>query len=360
MKILFISHDYTKTGAPTALLRLIKSIKKLSDIELYIDFIYERGDEKQLQSFLKICERVKVVKQAKLFILKKIKFDLIFTNTIVTGEVIEELASLRKPIFTWIHEMPHTIEQYGTHLFEKILMYSSKIFFVDTKSLQYGESFIKNKGLMSNNFELLRGCVDYQNNELITNHNSNNIKNISNLAELKIVSIGNAIWRKGIYDVPHILNQTTDLPVHLYWFGAEKHHKGIQEVTYTLELMNLLSRFTVLGFTNDIPQVLTKYDVFLAISHEEPGPLTILEAASVGLPTICWNKSIGLADFVQNDAGWVVEYQNFDALRAVFEEIIANPEILKQKGEVALQRVLTEYTSEVRAKQFLKLIGYTK
>lgn len=357
INILFVTHDFTKTGAPVLLLRIITALRKLHpEMEVSVACVYDRGELKQ--DYLKVADIFFGSIHKLTFVRKKViqnhKFTHIFLNTIVAGEIIKSMKELKIPIYSWIHEMPHTIEQYGVELLEQILHYSLELFVVDKTTEFYAQQIAKEKNILSS-VQMLRGCISSLPTQFKKSKPSNRF---SDENPLKLVSMGPAIWRKGIYDIPKLIDSIKHLPVQIYWYGAEINQRGMREIHYSLMQMNLEHRFEVKGFTHDVPYVFEDYDVFFAISNEEPGPLTILEASSVGLPTICWDSSIGLSDFTDSDAGWVLPYQDFDQFRVVVEEMIQNPELIYQKGKRAFEKVKSDFSAECRANQLYDLLQF--
>lgn len=344
MKILFISHDYTRTGAPIALLRLMNSLCN-TNITMYVDFIYERGDYSIRKKFIEVAKFTNEL-NSKVFFKRSQHFDLVFVNTIVGGEVLEKIRRNSSHIITWIHEMEFTINQYGFMLANDIAHYSDEVWGVNQYIVDYFEK-------LGNKTILFTGTCDISDN-IYKRNISDNIK------LLKVLASGQPSWRKGIFDIPIMVKELQNVLEKIVWYGGDENNKLLQQISYQVQLHGLSAKFEIGGIVEDFPEHLKDYHVFILLSHEDPFPLVCLEAASAGLPIICWDKGNGITKFVNDDAGWVVEYQNYDALKSVFEEILSNPDLLRQKGEVARQRVLREYTSEIRAKQFLELIGYQK
>lgn len=350
MKILFVSHDYTRTGAPIVLLRLIKQIKKnLSNkVSISIGFIYERGEKKIREKFLSVADTfidIKKSERVKLFDKKsKIQYDILFFNTIVSGEVIEEVSSKfkAKKVVSWIHEMDFTIAKYGWHLADKIADNSDEVWCVNRHIL--------------NSFEKLNTCcrIFYEFTDIVSQDKfyKNKIKESFNVAISGLPS-----WRKGIYDIPNLVKSTHDIVSSIKWYGAEKNQVNMHQIKYQLELMDLSETFEPQGIVDDLPSHLKTASVFLMLSHEDPFPLVCLEAASVKVPTICWHKGTGIVDFVKDDAGWILPYSDFQALRELLIYLRENPAQISEKGETAYNRVKESYSSEIRIKEFLEIVS---
>jgi len=131
MKILFISHDATRTGAPMLLLNLVKWLSENKDLDYRITILLRKGGplitefEKYgtviffnktcpvrlylLRSYLINRYQKKIISE-----LKASSWDLIFSNTIVNGQLLELLANSQAPIVSYIHELEFSIKEIFT------------------------------------------------------------------------------------------------------------------------------------------------------------------------------------------------------------------------------------------------------
>jgi glycosyltransferase involved in cell wall biosynthesis len=95
-----------------------------------------------------------------------------------------------------------------------------------------------------------------------------------------------------------------------------------------------------------IPEFLSKANCFwyhLPKGYTDGGPRVILEAFAAGLPAIVDNHS-GPKDRVDNLTGWKCD--KYEDYFEIIKEIIANPEILRIKGEAAREKAKREFIPE--------------
>jgi glycosyltransferase involved in cell wall biosynthesis len=90
---------------------------------------------------------------------------------------------------------------------------------------------------------------------------------------------------------------------------------------------------------NDMDSFYKEIDVFLLVSREDPYPLVVLEAASYNRPIICFDNAGGAPEFVQDDAGTVVEFLDIIGLANAVDTYQKNPDLVKQQGNIAKERV---------------------
>lgn len=104
-------------------------------------------------------------------------------------------------------------------------------------------------------------------------------------------------------------------------------------------------------------EILANALIYLQASQSEGLSIALLEAMSFGLPVFVGNiaqnmEAIGSAGFY---------FRNGDAKDFQFqlEKLLADPQLLKQKGEEARQKIETEFSWEKRAPTIEKLYSFT-
>jgi glycosyltransferase involved in cell wall biosynthesis len=94
---------------------------------------------------------------------------------------------------------------------------------------------------------------------------------------------------------------------------------------------------------------LAAIDVFAMVSREDPFPLVMLEAGSLGVPTVCWADSGGAPEFVETDAGIVVPYLSVDRFANALQELRSDDTRRGRMGARASTKVMDRYTLEQQA-----------
>jgi glycosyltransferase involved in cell wall biosynthesis len=104
--------------------------------------------------------------------------------------------------------------------------------------------------------------------------------------------------------------------------------------------LDLDDRVHFLGYCENIPALMRSVDVCLCPSRYEPFSLVLLEALASGCPVIT-AETVGAADLLPEDAGWVIEEPtDVDALSAKIEtakEKIQSSRIQERAREAAEQ-----------------------
>jgi len=140
---------------------------------------------------------------------------------------------------------------------------------------------------------------------------------------------------------------------HFYWVGSfadsEKDSSGKLWKDYLRELKKdgLDSYVTFLGLKQNSKDYLCLGDIFLLPSREDPFPLVALEAAECGLPVICFDSVAGgMPDFVEDDAGIIVPFEDVGAMAAAVMQMKDNQELRLKLGTQAREKFLNAFTVE--------------
>lgn len=116
----------------------------------------------------------------------------------------------------------------------------------------------------------------------------------------------------------------------------------------------LASNIHLLGFRNDVPQLLQIADVSMSASHREGLPVNIMEAMYAGLPIIVSN-SRGNRDLVNNGQnGYVVPADDYAKYIAKIEELYNNKSKRQSMGK-ASKKMVEPYLMPKIMKQMIKI-----
>ena len=126
-----------------------------------------------------------------------------------------------------------------------------------------------------------------------------------------IFGCGTTDWRKGPDLFIGVADQAKRLGLkdaYFFWIGSDTGE--LEELEAKVRKLGLEDRVFFLGEAQDARSYFAAGDVFLLTSREDPFPLVCLEAADCGLPIVCFDKAGGMPDFVQDDAGYVVPFED--------------------------------------------------
>ncbi len=170
-------------------------------------------------------------------------------------------------------------------------------------------------------------------------------------------------WRKGadlFIEAARLLKSAGIHDFHFYWIGKfdpfESHDKfGYWgDVVKRIDTYDLKDYVTFLGLKEKPEDYYMSGDVFILPSREDPFPLVCLEAAACGLPVICFADAGGMPDFVEDDAGFVVPYEDVNEMSEKIQFLMQNTKVYKRMGKRAHEKINKRYTVAIAVPEILK------
>jgi len=134
--------------------------------------------------------------------------------------------------------------------------------------------------------------------------------------------------------------------------GEEAYEAAIKAMSVSLGLA-LAVTFT--GFRNDIPQIMSVFDIFSFPSHAEAFGAVLIEAMAMTLPVVA-SKSDGVLDIVvEGETGLLVPPKNSNALAEGLAHLIENPDVREKMGLAGRTRVEKMFSRDSLGEQLLQV-----
>lgn len=344
-EILFVSHEASRTGAPVFLLKVAKQLK--NQLDASCTFLLCSGGE--LENDFRdigetyICSERHILDSSIFNALSERNIKLIYSNTITNGLIQQSLKRLNCPILCHVHELGHSIERdFGVDNFAAV---EATTDFYLAGSLAVANYLTDVKKLPKNKVELAYPFIDVASNLLPDNSIPNPVENAS--ADTIIVgACGTIGWRKGtdlFIQVARLVLAKSVKQVHFVWLGGPITHSEFMRLQYDIEVMGIKDNVT---FTGPVPQhveYFKHFDIFVLPSREDPYPMVMLDAASLGIPVICFDKSGGAPEFIEDDAGVVVPYLDVGSMANSVIELCNDDGLRIQQGKAAQVKVLAKH-----------------
>jgi glycosyltransferase involved in cell wall biosynthesis len=140
---------------------------------------------------------------------------------------------------------------------------------------------------------------------------------------------------------------------HFYWIGDLEIKPGAEADHFANLRRSAEGYVSFLGTKNDPGPFLQAADIFLLPSREDPFPLVALEAAACSLPIICFEKAGGMPDFVEQDAGCTVAFEDLESMARKVIALMDDKQLRRTFGLRARQKLLTNCTIERTGPQIL-------
>ncbi|MBF0265650.1 MAG: glycosyltransferase [Gammaproteobacteria bacterium] len=151
----------------------------------------------------------------------------------------------------------------------------------------------------------------------------------------------------------HIKNTEPELISHLKIciIGKGDEFENIQQLIKQNDLENY---FDLPGVKYDINEQLNNFDIFVLPSIAEGVPMTLLEAMSVGLPSICSNVG-GIPEVLPHNSGYLVAPENVQELSEKLIELMKDANKRKEMGQNARKQVIENFSIQAMVNQYKKL-----
>lgn len=157
-------------------------------------------------------------------------------------------------------------------------------------------------------------------------------------------------WRKGPdlwCEVARRLRETSrGRPIHFVWVGGPtRGQPDLRPTQEEVDSLGIAAYAHFVGHQTDLWGWYTLFDVFALTSREDAYPLACIEAAALGVPTVCFDTG-GMVEFAGTGAGAVAHYPRVDEFAAVLRGLLDHDGDLRAAGEVARATVAEWHDAE--------------
>jgi glycosyltransferase involved in cell wall biosynthesis len=353
IKLLAVSHDASQTGAPIVLLHLLRWLKNTGYFELGIILL---GGGPLTNAFAALgsvhfTSDSSCVPAESFSAFHESKPDIVLLNTVVSGSLAQQFASMNIPTVAWIHERLESIQEFGwLPKLNAIIQHCSQIVaagpavFSDINSLFSSATCASRLRMMHEFIEPAPVSLD-----------------IPHSNEPTIWCCGTLEHRKGpdiAIDVAiELLKMNSKMP-RIVWVGGSE--TKVDDYRAMARASGVAAAIDFVG-TRNFPWEHYRYgDIFLLPSRHDPFPLAALEAARQGVPIVCSSLAGSMHEFVHaNDAGLVSDSLAPRSLATLCHKLLADRSIRLTKGLNAAHAITRGYTVDSAAPLFEKAIRET-
>lgn len=361
LKIVAIGHETSLSGAPILLFNLFALLKEKATYSIEFAILRDGPLTPMYKALFPVLilksstygKEINILQKAYNFINNKIQLgrlawrifncDFIFSNTIVNGKVIRLFSLFGKPVITYVHELESVIDTY--------LQLGNAVYSIESSDV-FAYPSEKVRSLLQHRYSIppekllpLSYYFPFKNSSIITDFAMNlNGREKYGIATSDFVvgGMGFASERKGTDLFVDVFNLVYSKNQHIKfcWVGdfeSDEFKRMVYEkipkdafgknIIFTGSLINSFSNYTAM-------------DMFFLSSREDPYPLVVLEAAWMGKPSICFKDSGGIPEFVEDDAGWIVENYDMQSVCNRILDLFNNHSEIEAKGNCAREKVV--------------------
>lgn len=387
-RILFISHDANRAGGQIVLLQLLHQLKQYNlNMQLLlcsdgpleeefrnilpttrlprVDDIHFTPIIGTIFTFLGINQWVKqriFAKRWRQFKTQLISADigLIFANTIASAAVFRQLDFIHAPTILFAHELEMSIRKFSqTDDMTYLMKHTHHLIAVSKAVATYYQQTYQYPESQTSTFQIIDTSLILQNIQKGKKVAIRQRMGLSNDAIL-VGGCGHAEWRKGndifMAVAQQVITHFDTKPVYFVWVGMNENSELYEIQRFDAARMGIADRIIHVGITSEVFQYLSQFDIFALPSREDPYPLVVLEAALAEKPIVCFEKSGGAPELVENDAGFVVPYLNIIEMSQRIIQLIDNSVLRKEMGENAKRKVLARHNTQQNVARVVDLL----
>ncbi len=378
MKILFISHEASLTGAPLVLLYFMEWLEEHYPNAYEVGVLHLKGGalEPRFNKLAKhvfkmapnrpsityrvankiapeqLSKKLKTPNEKMVNQIAELGFDIIYANTAValnTATEIKQKTNNNTKLIAHIHELYVGLKRYVKDP-DKIVPHLDKIIAVS--------QVVRNNILQEWKLESTMVDVVYE-------FSKTNVIQRSSINKDKVFTVGasgTVFWRKGpdlfIQVARYIKENHPKKKLQFVWVGkiSESEQLILGEDLIKLDLKDSVH---FVGQQENPHPYFENFDVFLMTSREDPFPLVCIEVGMLGKPIVCFDKATGIQEVIAHGGGKVVPYLNIEKMSQAVVDYYDDKTLLEKDACIAKEK-FSQFTPEIRCPQIYEIIKNIK
>lgn len=338
-RVLFVTHEMSRTGAPMMLLHFLRWLRARGTIEFEV--LAAKGGVLE-PDFAALAP---VRRQGDGRRVEPRGFDLIYANSIGSCDSVASLGRVLPPVITHVHELDLGFEWVGARRIAEMIRHTTR-FVACARAV--GERLAARFGVPAERIEVQHEMIDTGRLERAA-RSTRAARGLPDDA-LVLAGCGTIDYRKGT----DVFLQTVRAAqaragaaraVHGLWVGGSTMPDFERMVRADIRKLGLETSVHLVGETDEPQAWLGLADVFCLTSREDPFPLAMLEAAALGRPVIGFAGSGGVEELAELGGATVVPYLDPAAMAAA--ALAAADD--RARAEAAAEAVRARFSVDARA-----------
>lgn len=346
-KILFVSHESSRTGAPICLLHFLRWLKNHTTQPFEILLAREGPLKQSFQELAPVHSRASFLSDPSLIR----QFGLVHSNTIFNGRILSEILSEPVPVVTHVHELDSAYEFIGPRNLAAVFRHTSH--FVACSQIvasRLREIFNLPGDQISVHYEMV--------DPLALNVDNAKAQALALRGQLGIpddpfiiTACGACNSRKApdlflqfAYRLKHLLGPNQR--VIFLWVGQLASGDFMQTLERDILKAGMRGEVHFIGEVPSAHPFISMGDLFCLPSREDPFPLVMLEAALLGKPILCFDQSGGAAEFNERSGGTPSPYFDVGHMGQLAFDLLQDSQRRAAAGRAAAAAVESHFTVE--------------
>jgi glycosyltransferase involved in cell wall biosynthesis len=384
-KILFISHDASRTGAPLYLLNFLKWFKASTEFaflillrvggemesqfqELAPTFIIDRYSRNH-DLFLRNCQnlwfRIEGLRRQREIDaqLRMERIGLIYSNTMTNGKLLRVMSYLNCPVITHVHELEQLIRRYGPRNLRLVLNHTDHYI---AASEAVRSNLVRRHQVPRKNIDVVHSAIPIR-TTTSRDWRQSRARIFECLAipsnALVVGGCGSTSLIKGtdlFVKLARLIRlQYFETPVHFVWVGPQTRELRFNALLRQIDHSGLKGYVHFVGNQVEPLDYFAAFDVLALTSREESFGLVMLEVASLAKPTVCFGGAGGPGEFVENDCGYVIPGFNLSMMAKKIIELLKSQDLRERFGGRAGEKISERHTMDITATRILNVMDRT-
>jgi glycosyltransferase involved in cell wall biosynthesis len=378
-RILFISHSATRTGAPLVLLRLERWLREHSELR-FATVLREGGP--LAEEFAAVAATTLLSAASGRSLLRRVArrlnvsglpltqpyvgdvprgpWQLIYSNTVTNGALVDALRTPGIPVITHVHEMDYWIGRCGAENWERVTRHTT-LFVAASEAV--ARNLRERQGVAADRIEVVYESIPVEVPPGVEAKAQHVRSDLGITPEAFVVAgSGTEMWRKGrdlfVQVAAQMAKSPMSRPWHFLWVGQHGDEESRHWLAHDARLAGVSERVTWVGEAPNPMPYFAAADAFAMVSREDPFPLVCLEAALLGKPVCCFAEAGGIPELVEEDAGAVVPYLDVGAMAGRLLDWAQDESRRTALGKRASNKVRERFSVETAAKRIEAIIGH--
>ncbi len=172
-------------------------------------------------------------------------------------------------------------------------------------------------------------------------------------------------WRKGadlfVQLARRLATMRPHADIHFVWVGGGMSSEPLERIRVELDAQKsgVSPRIHFVGPHANPWPFYRLFDVFTLTSRADPFPLVALEAASIGLPILCFAGGGGMPEFVSGGGGFTVPYLGVEEMATCVLQLLDDPQARSSVGHRAAEQIREAHDANVAVPRIAELIATT-
>lgn len=350
-RLLFVGHTANVSGAPMVLLHLCRWLA--SNTEIVFDVWL--GDDLPLVDEIRSSGARRVFSGSPSE-LNVAEYQVIYANSAFAHAMVAKLQCETIPVISHIHELELGLDGLD------VLNAGKQIDHYIAAAHCVRDNLHERHGIPSQQISVCPSFVDTSKLEMPTLvSDRESIRQLGISDESRIVGAVGSLW---YYKAPELFVDLAERVVrrsentHFVRVGGDPIQAEYRELLELIDQRGLNEVVHVVPESRNVSEYLQAFDVFALTSREDPFPLVVLEASTLGVPVVAFSTG-GARELLDAVEGEVVEYPNLDRMADRVIALLGDPVRCRELGTRARERVRNHYDVSVVAPAILDVIVTT-